>query len=195
MTLASTTTRTTKTKARATRAMSTWHSHWRSTPFWSRVGDSRAPRRRSGRGTPTDGESWRQRGGGVDAASPTPADGEPPRRRGKRKNTFASAPHAAPGNGNDEARVRSQVLRPGPSRVASSAVASGWTVHPALLAQESDWDWDFVAPRVPKSDRLRDLLHRSIRRNMLFWACAEEELRGTSSPPLTLPFAARGGQG
>ena len=32
----------------------------------------------------------RQRGGGVDAASPTPADGEPPRRRGKRKNTRAA---------------------------------------------------------------------------------------------------------
>ena len=36
-----------------------------------------------------------------------------------------------------------------------------------MLAQEIDWD--FVAPHVPKS--------RPIRRNVLFRACAEEELR------------------
>ena len=51
--------------------------------------------------------------------------------------------------------------------VRVSAPAGCWTVRPAVVAQEIDWD--FAAPHVPKS--------RPIRRNVLFRACAEKELR------------------
>ena len=51
--------------------------------------------------------------------------------------------------------------------------------RPAMLSQGSDRD--FAAPRVPKQDRVRDLLHCSIRRNVLFRACTRRRSCGTSS--------------
>jgi len=64
-------------------------------------------------------------------------------------------------------RVRGLIRVPAP--------AGRWSARPAVLAQGSDRD--FVALRVPKSDGVCDLLHCSIRRNVLYRACAEEELR------------------
>ena len=64
-------------------------------------------------------------------------------------------------------RVRGLVRVPAP--------AGRWMARPAMLSQGSDRD--FAAPRVPKQDRVCDLLHCSIRRNVLYRACAEEELR------------------
>ena len=57
-----------------------------------------------------------------------------------------------------------------------------------MLAQGSDLN--FVTPRVPKSDGVCDLLHRSIWWNVLFWACAEEELRDLVAASGEARFAA-----
>ena len=57
-----------------------------------------------------------------------------------------------------------------------------------MLAQGSDKD--FVAPRIPKSDGVHDLLHRSIRQKVLFQACAEEELRNLVASSDEAQFAA-----
>ena len=67
------------------------------------------------------------------------------------------------------------------------APAGRWTVHPAVLAQGSDRD--FVAPRVPKSEGARDLFHRSIRRNKLYRACADEDLRDLVAASAEARFA------
>ena len=67
---------------------------------------------------------------------------------------------------------------------------AGWTLDspPAVPAQESYWD--FVAPRVPRSYGVRDLPHHSIRRNEVFRACAEEELRELAAASDETRFAA-----
>ena len=56
-----------------------------------------------------------------------------------------------------------------------------------MLAQGSDRD--FVAPRLPKSEGARDLFHRSIRRNKLYRACADEDLRDLVAASAEARFA------
>ena len=82
-------------------------------------------------------------------------------------------------------------MRAAPSAAAASSVSLRQldAGRPASLCWLRGSDRDFVAPRVPKSDGIRDLLHRSIRRNVIYRACAEEELRDLVAASAEARFA------
>ncbi|KAL7543970.1 hypothetical protein ACHAXR_013465 [Thalassiosira sp. AJA248-18] len=75
---------------------------------------------------------------------------------------------------NDDLEKRISSL-PSSSAVTTSSSRRKNEARAAVMALGSDKD--YVKTTVPKSDQVRNLIYHSIKRNMLFRACSEEELK------------------
>lgn len=81
-----------------------------------------------------------------------------------------------------DAISKNEVLLSSPPEVMSSSFITTiggqkkGAARPAVMAIGSDKE--YVKVTIPKSDTVRNLIYHSIKRNMLFRACSEEELQG-----------------
>eukprot|EP00579_Thalassiosira_antarctica_P002729 CAMPEP_0201876002 /NCGR_PEP_ID=MMETSP0902-20130614/7809_1 /ASSEMBLY_ACC=CAM_ASM_000551 /TAXON_ID=420261 /ORGANISM="Thalassiosira antarctica, Strain CCMP982" /LENGTH=718 /DNA_ID=CAMNT_0048403167 /DNA_START=106 /DNA_END=2262 /DNA_ORIENTATION=- len=74
---------------------------------------------------------------------------------------------------NDDLERKLSTMPSSATTTASSRQKKG--ARAAVVARGSDKD--FVKTTIPKSDQVRNLIYHSIKRNMLFRACSEEELQ------------------